>query len=233
MELRAALPKSRVKAEAAAAQPRAAFCSWLNERASISGKKRLHRLFPALEFGLPGVTSRRFRSKRFRALDQGQTNTESGFQENIGACAANCGSGALVRLGCTVRMTEAKEGRSPCLNSFTVEKKRASPFFGWRHSVCVADSPIHSRPMQKSFPGFTLSQSHLNAIRNFYWHLRTIRPWQGAKRRKLYRDIAKHKAVLIADGFDPEELRLWCRQWSSCYQVAAAHRYLTYLQQKT
>lgn len=76
------------------------------------------------------------------------------------------------------------------------------------------------------------NEKHLAEIRNLYWHVRALRPWQGAKRRKLYRQIAKQKAVLIAGGFDPEELRLWCRRYSRCYQAAAGRRYEAYLQNK-
>jgi len=84
---------------------------------------------------------------------------------------------------------------------------------------------------QTNLPGVTNQQHHLDVIRNFYWHLRTIRPGQQAKRRKLYRAIQKQKAVLIEDGFDPEELRLYCRQFASCNRAAIA-RYEQYLQKR-
>jgi hypothetical protein len=83
--------------------------------------------------------------------------------------------------------------------------------------------------MQLTFKGFTQSEKHLSSIRNLYWMLRAIRPGQGAKRRKLYRQIAKEKAVLIADGFDSEALRLWCRQFSRCHPEAATARFHHYL----
>lgn len=84
--------------------------------------------------------------------------------------------------------------------------------------------------MQSTFPGFTQRDRHLSLIRNLYWHLRALRPGQQAKRRKLYREVEKQKAVLIADGFDPEELRLWCRQYCRCHPDAAQARYEAYLQ---
>jgi len=71
----------------------------------------------------------------------------------------------------------------------------------------------------------------LDTIRNHYWHLRAIRPWQQAKRRKLYRQIKKVKIILARDGFDPEELRLYCRQFTSC-NPAAITRYEQYLQKR-
>lgn len=84
--------------------------------------------------------------------------------------------------------------------------------------------------MQTTFPEITLRETHLGEIRNLYWHLRAIRPFQGARRRKLYRQIAKHKAALIADGFNPELLRLYCRQFSNCHTEAARARYEAFLQ---
>jgi hypothetical protein len=83
---------------------------------------------------------------------------------------------------------------------------------------------------QIAFPGFVDAKRHLCEIRNLYWHLRAIRPGQEAKRRKLYRRIAKQKAALEASGLDKEALRLWCRQWSRCYQEAARYRLCQYLQ---
>jgi len=85
-------------------------------------------------------------------------------------------------------------------------------------------------PLQQAFPGFTDREMHLALIRNYYWHLRNLRPGQNAKRRQLYRLIEKQKAVLIADGLDAELLRLWCRQFSTCYQEAARARYEAFLQ---
>ena len=96
-----------------------------------------------------------------------------------------------------------------------------------RVAVRYTPGPI----MQTKFPGFTDRERHLGEIRNLYWHLRAIRPGQGAKRRKLYRLIAKQKAVLIADGLDEEQLRLWCRMHTRCHPEAAAGRYAEYLAQ--
>lgn len=84
--------------------------------------------------------------------------------------------------------------------------------------------------IQTSFPGFCDYQSHLGAIRNYYWQIRAVRSYDGAKRRWLYRQVAKHKAVLIAAGVDAELLRLWCRQFSRCYPEASRERFEAYLQ---
>lgn len=84
--------------------------------------------------------------------------------------------------------------------------------------------------MQIDLPNITDQQKHFDAIRNLYWLLRNLRPWQTAKRRKLYRQIQKQKAVLISCGLDPELLRLWCRQWTACKPEAATARYHAYLQ---
>ena len=65
-------------------------------------------------------------------------------------------------------------------------------------------------------------------IRNLYWHVRALRSWQSAKRRRLYRQIAKHKAVLLDQGFNPELLRLYCRQLAS-FDRAAVARFQSYL----
>lgn len=86
--------------------------------------------------------------------------------------------------------------------------------------------------MQLALRGITQRELHLSDIRNHYWHLRTIRPGQEAKRRKLYRRIAKIKAALVEDGFDPEELRLYCRQFTDCYRDAAQGRYDQYRQDR-
>lgn len=86
--------------------------------------------------------------------------------------------------------------------------------------------------MQFRPQGLTRVDLHLSDIRNHYWHLRTIRPGQEAKRRPLYRRIAKIKAALVEDGFDPEELRLYCRQFTNCYRDAAQGRYDQYRQDR-
>lgn len=52
--------------------------------------------------------------------------------------------------------------------------------------------------------------------------LRLLRPFQQARRRALYRKIEKRKAVLVAEGFDTEWLRLYCRQYASMDRAAAA-----------
>ena len=92
-----------------------------------------------------------------------------------------------------------------------------------------ARDSLELRTMQNDLLG-PEEQSHLlGHIRNLYWHIRAIRPHQQAKRRKLYRQIAKIKAVLTADGLDSEALRLWCRCYTNCYPEAAQARLRQYL----
>lgn len=67
----------------------------------------------------------------------------------------------------------------------------------------------------------TVLENHTARIRNLYWCLRAIRPGQEAQRRGLYRDIERHKEVILAAGVDAELLRLFCRQFASCDEAAA------------
>jgi len=55
----------------------------------------------------------------------------------------------------------------------------------------------------------------LGEIRNLYWHIRQLRPFQSALRRKLYREVVKRKCQLIEAGVDSERLRLFCRALAS------------------
>jgi hypothetical protein len=48
----------------------------------------------------------------------------------------------------------------------------------------------------------------------WYWQLRVERP-KGAKRRRLYRYIAKERLRLVELGIDAELIRLTCRYLSS------------------
>lgn len=87
--------------------------------------------------------------------------------------------------------------------------------------------------MQLPLLGLTHRERHLSEIRNLYWRLRSLRPHQGALRRKLYRLVTKQKAVLIADGLDKEALRLWCRQWANCYRAASEERFRAYCEKNS
>lgn len=51
-------------------------------------------------------------------------------------------------------------------------------------------------------------------IRNLYWHLRAVRGYDLAARRRYYRLIAVEKKRLLEAGVDPEEIRLFCRSLS-------------------
>lgn len=48
-------------------------------------------------------------------------------------------------------------------------------------------------------------------LRNCYWHLRAVRPYDQAARRKWYRRIEKEREKLIAAGASREHVRLYCR----------------------
>jgi len=69
-------------------------------------------------------------------------------------------------------------------------------------------------------------------IRNWYWHVRQLRPDQGAKRRRLYRRIHAQKKRLLVAGVDREELRLWCRSHTKTCPEAAKMRFLTHQQDR-
>lgn len=69
-------------------------------------------------------------------------------------------------------------------------------------------------------------------IRNYYWHIRSARPFEQAKRRRYYRYVEKEKRLLLAAGVDPEFLRLYCRQFASL-DPAAGKRFRQYAEQFT
>lgn len=121
------------------------------------------------------------------------------------------------------RSAAGERGRSPCPEGIDrLDRSRlAAPCRRPRYNLGME---------QMKLDGITQREKHLTEIRNCYWHLRYLRPYQGAKRRKLYRIIQKHKAVLISDGLDPELLRLWCRQFTACHPAAAQQRFDAYLQ---
>lgn len=48
-------------------------------------------------------------------------------------------------------------------------------------------------------------------LRNYYWHLRFLRPYDQAGRRRYYRKIEAEKKRLILSGVDGEAVRLYCR----------------------
>ena len=83
--------------------------------------------------------------------------------------------------------------------------------------------------MQRDLFGLDHDQL-LNDIRNHYWRIRNARKHDQAVRRRYYRKIQKIKAALIDDGFDPELLRLYCRQFASL-DKAAISRYQAFLQE--
>ena len=48
-------------------------------------------------------------------------------------------------------------------------------------------------------------------IRNHYWHLRYVRGFHEARRRREYRIIEAEKKRLRSEGVDSEAIRLLCR----------------------
>jgi hypothetical protein len=76
-------------------------------------------------------------------------------------------------------------------------------------------------------------QNKLAQIRNIYWHIRQVRPFQTALRRKHYRDASKIKEHLISSGIDEEELRLWCRTFTKKFAKSAELRLQRYRENHT
>lgn len=54
-----------------------------------------------------------------------------------------------------------------------------------------------------------------NELRNLYWHLRDVRLYDLARRRKYYRYIRKERDCLLQKGINHELLRLFCRHLSN------------------
>jgi hypothetical protein len=80
----------------------------------------------------------------------------------------------------------------------------------------------------KIFSGvFAVDLSKLS-LHSLYWFLRQVRPYQTAKRRQLYRWIAKEKKRLHEAGVDPELVRLLCRHLANTRNQHAEAAYLRY-----
>lgn len=71
----------------------------------------------------------------------------------------------------------------------------------------------------------------MDEIRNLYWRLRALRASDQAGRRRIYRQIKRIKDELLSKGQDPEELRLYCRQFASLDE-AAILRHQQYLEKQ-
>ena len=66
-------------------------------------------------------------------------------------------------------------------------------------------------------------------LRMYYWDLRMRRVWKEAKRRKLYRRIAKEKRRLEVEvGIERERIRLLCRCLVNPRNRYAEERYEAY-----
>ena len=52
-------------------------------------------------------------------------------------------------------------------------------------------------------------------LRNLYWHLRRVRCFDSAARRKYYRRIRRERDRLVQSGYDRELVRLFCRYMSN------------------
>lgn len=62
-------------------------------------------------------------------------------------------------------------------------------------------------------------------IRNYYWHLRFARGFNGARIRKQYRLIEKEKKRLHEAGVDRELVRLLCRHMVNLQNKHAEQRW--------
>jgi hypothetical protein len=65
-------------------------------------------------------------------------------------------------------------------------------------------------------------------LRNYYWQLRYLRPYDQAARRRYYRLIAVEKKRLHEEGVDFEEVRLFCRWMANPRNQSAEQRFLNY-----
>lgn len=70
-----------------------------------------------------------------------------------------------------------------------------------------------------------------SVLSNLYWHLRYIRPFDQAARRRHYRKIAHEKKRLIETGVDPEQVRLFCRWLANPKNNAASIRFQNFSRQ--
>lgn len=65
-------------------------------------------------------------------------------------------------------------------------------------------------------------------IRSLYWRLRAIRAYDQAARRKWYRRIKRERERVLAQGWDSEHLRIYCRMMADplrLERVAAVQAY--------
>ena len=76
-----------------------------------------------------------------------------------------------------------------------------------------------------------MRKSWHHALQNHYWHLRSIRRFDTAARRRYYRLIADEKKRLQQVGVDQEEIRLFCRMLSNLQNKNAETRYRAYAAQ--
>lgn len=61
-------------------------------------------------------------------------------------------------------------------------------------------------------------------VRNLYCRLRMVRLYNQAARRRYYRHIKKEVRRLVAEGANPEHLRLYCRFLSNPTCTSALRR---------
>lgn len=66
------------------------------------------------------------------------------------------------------------------------------------------------------------------SLHNLYFHLRMLRPFHTAARRKIYRYIAAEKKRLIESGANAELVRLQCRHLANTRNRHAERAYLKY-----
>jgi len=66
-------------------------------------------------------------------------------------------------------------------------------------------------------------------LRNLYWHLRSVRSFDGAGRRRFYRRIRVERERLVASGYSAEYLRLYCFLLADPLKLERERRLLAYV----
>jgi len=74
------------------------------------------------------------------------------------------------------------------------------------------------------FEGWYKHKDWGQGLRQQYWHLRSLRSFDSAKRRQSYRKIRSERLRLMEMGFNGEHLRLYCRYLSDTSNEQACRR---------
>lgn len=73
--------------------------------------------------------------------------------------------------------------------------------------------------------------AYASTLCNLYWQLRARRPFDLAKRRRIYRYLEAEKNKLFSQGYDKEEIRLLCRYLANTSNKHAELAFLRYAAQ--